>query len=87
MQLYFQGFVNQPMKLTCKLTGYPEPEVDWYFNSGLINTNSPRYIYTHIGDTHSLTISTIQPSDSGVYECKATNPLGEDFTRAAVNIR
>lgn len=75
------------MKLQCKLTGYPEPEIDWCFNGNLLNLNSPRYNYVHFGDTHTLTIPGAQPEDSGIYECKASNSVGEDNTRAAVNIR
>ncbi|GFT85528.1 obscurin, partial [Nephila pilipes] len=82
----FNGFVDQPLRLSCKVTGYPEPEVDWYFNGDLISNTNPKYNLGSIGETHTLSISSCRPVDNGVFECKAKNPVGEDHTRSAVNI-
>ncbi|XP_054712056.1 obscurin-like isoform X2 [Uloborus diversus] len=80
------SFVNQPIKLTCKVTGYPEPEVDWYFEGKAISPSNSKYNISKLGDTHSLGIHNCQTTDTGVYECRASNSVGEDHTRSAVDI-
>ncbi|CAL1291290.1 unnamed protein product [Larinioides sclopetarius] len=82
----FNGYINQPLRLSCKVTGYPEPEVDWYFNGDLISAANPKYHLSKVGEMHTLAIPSCAVGDNGVYECKAKNPVGEDHTRAAVNI-
>ncbi|XP_035216758.1 obscurin-like isoform X2 [Stegodyphus dumicola] len=82
----FNGFVDQPLKLTCKVTGYPEPEVDWYFNGDLISPSNSKYNFSRFGDVYTLHIQHCEPSDTGIYECKARNSVGEDHTMSAVNI-
>lgn len=79
--------MDQPLRLSCKVTGYPEPELDWYFNGDLISSNDPRYNFTRSGDVYTLIKQSCKPGDSGMYECKAKNSVGEDHTRSAVNIR
>ncbi|GIY55923.1 hypothetical protein CDAR_566731 [Caerostris darwini] len=82
----FNGFLEQPLRLSCRVAGYPEPEVDWYFNGDLISVANPRYHLSQTGETHTLSIPSCRMEDNGVYECKAKNPVGEDHTRSAVNI-
>nr|XP_042904669.1 obscurin-like isoform X2 [Parasteatoda tepidariorum] len=82
----YNGFINQPLKLSCKVIGYPEPEIEWYFNGELISPRDSRYTFTNFGDVHALNIQSCRPTDSGVFECKAKNSVGEDHTRSAVNI-
>ncbi|KAG8195169.1 hypothetical protein JTE90_023344 [Oedothorax gibbosus] len=82
----YNGFKDQPLRLSCKVTGYPEPEIDWYFNGDLISASDPKYSLNRIGELYSLIKHSCNPGDSGVYECKARNAVGEDHTRSAVNI-
>ncbi|KAL9950697.1 hypothetical protein ACROYT_G043237 [Oculina patagonica] len=61
--------------LTCEVSGYPEPSVTWNKDG---DTIIPRAQFRYNGQI--LVIEDVLPLDSGVYECKASNKLGESRT-------
>ena len=60
---------TQDVRLVCNARGNPLPEITWSkrHNSSLLNA--------HDG---VLVIKTIKKTDSGEYQCNATNGIGED---------
>ncbi|XP_068686464.1 hemicentin-2-like isoform X2 [Montipora foliosa] len=60
---------TQDVRLVCNASGNPLPEITWSkrHNSSLLNA--------HFG---VLVIKTIKKTDSGEYQCNATNGIGED---------
>ena len=60
--------------LTCNVSGYPKPSVTWAREGAPINMSNPRYLILPSG---SLRIYGVTPSDSGIYSCEASNPLGK----------
>ncbi|KAG1672024.1 Titin [Nymphon striatum] len=82
------------IRLDCKISGRPLPEVSWYCNGQLVtddrthklivneagNQFRPAYEFDYV----ALDILSVYAEDSGVYTCKATNRLGEAVTSATV---
>ena len=65
--------------LTCEVSGDPEPSVTWSKDG---DTNIPRAQFRN--DGRILAIKDVLPIDSGVYECKASNKLGESRSSTLV---
>lgn len=90
------GFVNpmrdvyveegQPLNLSVSFTGNPIPEVGWS-KDGTPVQPSDRLTVTCDGKKTELEINPCESKDAGVYECRVSNPLGEDSTKAMANIR
>ncbi|XP_059149392.1 peroxidasin homolog [Physella acuta] len=58
----------------CEAKGFPEPEITWLHNDNVIqDTESDRYKVMEDG---TLMIEDAQNSDTGTYECMATNAMG-----------
>lgn len=82
------------MMLDCRLTGQPDPHVEWY-RDGVKLPLHPRYDYHSIGGAgdnsrrHRLTIRAIQfeTDDEAKFSCEATNSAGRaaTFARILVN--
>ncbi|XP_040072551.1 obscurin isoform X2 [Ixodes scapularis] len=81
-----EGSPNEPLTLVAKVEGNPEPEITWKYNGKVIEP-SIKYNMSKEGDTCTLTIPWPQSKDSGVYECLAKNPVGEDKCQAQVTMR
>ncbi|EEC19673.1 conserved hypothetical protein, partial [Ixodes scapularis] len=81
-----EGSPNEPLTLVAKVEGHPEPEITWKYNGKVIEP-SIKYNMSKEGDTCTLTIPWPQSKDSGVYECLAKNPVGEDKCQAQVTMR
>ena len=65
--------------LTCEVSGNPEPSVTWSKDG---DTNIPRAQFKNNG--RILAIDDVLPIDSGVYECRASNKLGESRSSTTV---
>ncbi|BFY99802.1 hypothetical protein BsWGS_02841 [Bradybaena similaris] len=59
---------------TCRAEGDPNPEIMWFHNDNMINTNIENRF--NILDDGTLKIDSAQDSDKGVYECMARNAAG-----------
>ncbi|XP_050589406.1 obscurin-like isoform X4 [Bombus affinis] len=90
------GFVNpmrdvyveegQPLNLSVSFTGNPVPEVSWSKNGAPLQP-SDRLTVTCDGKKTELEMNPCESGDAGVYECRISNPLGEDSTKSTANIR
>ena len=64
------------VNLTCFVTGAPQPAITWYFGgTAIMGATSPVYI-----------IDSIEPSQRGMYSCRAQNSEGMDSASALVTI-
>ncbi|XP_060826020.1 obscurin isoform X7 [Bombus pascuorum] len=90
------GFVNpmrdvyveegQPLNLSVSFTGNPVPEVSWSKDGAPLQP-SDRLTVTCDGKKTELEMNPCESGDAGVYECRISNPLGEDSTKSTANIR
>ena len=90
------GFVNpmrdvyveegQPLNLSVSFTGNPVPEVSWSKDGAPLQP-SDRLTVTCDGKKTELEMNPCESADAGVYECRISNPLGEDSTKSTANIR
>ena len=62
-------------QLSVKITGTPEPEVQWYRNGQPVRKDS-RHSITKDGDTNTLSIRNVGINDEGLYSVKAVNSVG-----------
>ncbi|XP_034948658.1 opioid-binding protein/cell adhesion molecule homolog [Chelonus insularis] len=63
------------VQLDCKIIAYPEATVEWLFENESLAYSS-RIVKHTSGQTHSLVIRNVRPSDYGCYICRASNDLG-----------
>ncbi|KZC06585.1 Muscle M-line assembly protein unc-89 [Dufourea novaeangliae] len=77
---------GQPLNLSASFVGNPVPDVNWT-KDGASVAPSDRVTVTCDGKKTELEINPCEPKDAGVYECRVTNPLGEDSTKATANVR
>ncbi|KAL0984429.1 hypothetical protein UPYG_G00141370 [Umbra pygmaea] len=71
--------------LVCHVQGYPEPEVSWLRNQEPV-VESLTVTVEYQDGVCALVLTDLGPADSGVYECKATNRLGEAMCSARLTV-
>ncbi|KAK6485023.1 titin-like [Huso huso] len=71
--------LGDPAQLTCQIIGRPLPEIKW-FRYGKELIQSRKYKMSSDGRNHSLTVSTEEQEDEGLYTCRAINDAGETET-------
>ncbi|VDQ00211.1 unnamed protein product [Trichobilharzia regenti] len=77
---------TQELVLDCQAIGQPVPFLSWYRNDQLIDQN-PDFKITQLAGSGILRVPQCRvASHSGVYVCRAINPLGECSTTCQVNI-
>ena len=59
-------------KLTCKFSGSPQPEVEWFKDGGPLEEND-RVTCTVNDDVTSLVIKKTEADDEGWYRCRISN--------------
>ncbi|CAG5898019.1 unnamed protein product [Menidia menidia] len=69
-------------RLTCHLTGYPDPEVVWLCGEEPVEESSTVQIEYEEDGCCALVLSKAGPEDTNVYTCRATNDHGEAFCSA-----
>ncbi|KAG8443503.1 hypothetical protein GDO86_012051 [Hymenochirus boettgeri] len=80
----FMMSVGKDSTLSCQIMGNPTPTVTWEKDKLPIVCGG-RYKTTEDGSLYRLTIYDLTFEDSGLYICRAINPIGEAF--AAVTIK
>ncbi|XP_069465362.1 hemicentin-2 isoform X1 [Ambystoma mexicanum] len=65
---------NQPLTLTCEVSGVPIPVVAWYKNGQQVADAGGSH---SLNGTHSLVFQRARKDDSGSYSCRATNKAGK----------
>lgn len=70
------------VEIPCKADGEPQPSVSWTKDD--VSLVEDRHHKVH--RTGNLRIYNIEPEDSGVYRCTATNTLGEDGAQAILTV-
>uniref|UniRef100_A0A8C3VJB3 receptor protein-tyrosine kinase n=1 Tax=Catharus ustulatus TaxID=91951 RepID=A0A8C3VJB3_CATUS len=68
--------------LECKVSGTPEPQVTWRKNGYPISAASGISM-----ENNTLVIERVKKDDEGLYECRASNDLGQDSTSAFIKIQ
>ncbi len=65
--------------LACTADGNPSPVIMWTSPSNTtITSDGTKYIIEMVEQTSTLTISSVAPSDEGVYTCSVVNAHGSD---------
>ncbi|XP_023224402.1 muscle M-line assembly protein unc-89-like [Centruroides sculpturatus] len=76
---------TEPARLTCRVSGFPEPCIEWYRNGDLLYPGI-KYSMSREGDQCHLNIPYPRGRDSGVFECQAKNVVGEEKCSAKIII-
>ncbi|XP_077440643.1 obscurin [Vanacampus margaritifer] len=79
--------IGQTVKLSCKVTGLPQPVITW-LKDGLALEDDPRHIITaDSSGTCILILDSLTVEDSGQYVCYATSTMGSAGTLATVVVQ
>jgi hypothetical protein len=70
--------IGMAVTLECPVTGYPVPEITWLKNGLIVQSNNNLVIQDNGA---VLLIRRMQDSDTGNYECEASNGVGEVLRR------
>ncbi|KAG7256987.1 hypothetical protein CRUP_030569, partial [Coryphaenoides rupestris] len=90
---FSQGLEDQTVasgstgRLTCHLTGYPDPEVVWLCGSTPVAESSRVQIEYEEDGRCTLVVERAGPQDADVYTCTATNDHGEARCSAKLGVR
>ncbi|XP_006119502.2 uncharacterized protein LOC102451731 [Pelodiscus sinensis] len=75
---------NSEAVFECTVTGSPTPQVQWFKENTCITADGRRYIVNDEKGNHSLKIKNVGHSDSGTYQCKAANSVGEAMCKCSL---
>ncbi|NXT63773.1 VGFR4 factor, partial [Chaetops frenatus] len=75
--------ISGKILLECKVSGTPEPRVTWRKNGYPISAASAGISM----ENNTLVIERVKKDDEGLYECQASNDLGQDSTSAFIKIQ
>lgn len=73
-------------QLTCLISGYPELQVKWFQDEREVFESSRVIKNINKDGVCSLVLGDLKPSDSGVYQCRASNKLGEAMCSAKLTV-
>ncbi|KAK6109169.1 Immunoglobulin I-set domain family protein [Brugia pahangi] len=72
------------LRIICDIDGKPQPKVKWLKDHSLIKDD--RFAIQNEGINHQLTISSVLPSDEGIYTIEAENKNGKIFADILVHV-
>ncbi|XP_015241425.1 PREDICTED: myosin light chain kinase, smooth muscle-like [Cyprinodon variegatus] len=73
-------------RLSCHLSGYPDPEVVWLCGDEPVEESSTVQIEYEDDGRCTLILSKVAPEDGNVYTCRATNDHGEISCKAKLTV-
>ena len=82
--------VGQELRLRCSYVGVPMPTVVWIQDDLMLTNGEDGVVITGgaPGDSEiTLVISAVEPTNSGMYTCRATNALGMDEEQYSVIVQ
>ncbi|NXR71535.1 VGFR4 factor, partial [Pycnonotus jocosus] len=74
--------ISGKILLECRVSGTPEPQITWRKNGYPISAASGISM-----ENNTLVIERVKKDDEGLYECQASNDLGQDSTSAFIKIQ
>ncbi|CAL9688565.1 unnamed protein product [Knipowitschia caucasica] len=75
-----------PVSFDCVAIGKPAPTVKWYKDGKLLEENDHYMINEDQEGRHQLIITSVLPTDMGVYRCTAENSSGITATKAELRV-
>ena len=76
------ALTGEDVRLKCDVHGDPEPSVVWHREDGQL----PDTFRASIHKGHLLHISSVSPSDEGVYICEARNSVGAVSSSVSLSV-
>ncbi|XKL67304.1 hypothetical protein PGB90_002795 [Kerria lacca] len=73
--------VGDDLQLSCKVSGYPIPDVKWYRQK---NLNSDKI---HVANNSNILIRNVTEENSGIYTCSASNNENQIPVSKNINIK
>ena len=83
---------GESFDLTCNTTGYPVPTIEWRQNGTSYTIRDPSVITITPTDglrsnSSVITVTNATTSDTGLYQCVATNVVDTDIENATVTVQ
>ncbi|XP_071421021.1 hemicentin-1 [Pithys albifrons albifrons] len=75
---------GQRVEMPCSAQGVPVPSVSWFRGGSAVPVAGGHFGRSPAG---ALTISSVQPLDSGVYQCVASNAAGTDTMEVTLQVQ
>ncbi|XP_040910984.1 obscurin isoform X5 [Toxotes jaculatrix] len=75
-----------PVSFDCVVIGKPPPTIRWYKDGKLLEENDHYMINEDQEGCHQLIITSVLPTDMGVYRCTAENSSGIAATKAELRV-
>ncbi|XP_076000940.1 obscurin isoform X2 [Genypterus blacodes] len=75
-----------PVSFDCVVIGKPTPSIRWYKDGKLLEENDHYMINEDQEGCHQLIITSVLPTDMGVYRCTAENSSGIAATKAELRV-
>ncbi|KAM9487815.1 myosin light chain kinase, smooth muscle-like isoform 2-T2 [Clarias gariepinus] len=72
--------------MACVVQGYPDPEVVWLLGNEPLKETDRMQIEYKADGLCTLTLTEVQPSDSGTYHIRASNHLGQALCSARLTV-
>uniref|UniRef100_A0A8C5PT01 Ig-like domain-containing protein n=1 Tax=Leptobrachium leishanense TaxID=445787 RepID=A0A8C5PT01_9ANUR len=73
-------------RIDFKVTGLPNPDIIWYLNGRLIQTDDLHKMIISEKGVHSFIFEVVQARDAGLYKCIATNRAGQAFFNLQLDV-
>ena len=78
---------GQLLQVTCAVTKGDDPISLQWFKDDAVLQSSPLFVINNIQSKLSiLLLTSVGAAHSGDYACKATNPVGESYQQASLNV-
>uniref|UniRef100_A0A673MA86 OBSCN n=1 Tax=Sinocyclocheilus rhinocerous TaxID=307959 RepID=A0A673MA86_9TELE len=79
--------LGQTVKLACKITGAPKPQVTWYKDGRAVEADPHHIIIEDPDGSCTLILDNMTADDSGQYMCFATSSAGNASTLGKITVQ